>query len=65
MNSTILNLLNKTKINTDIHQEVKKYALGDVIADKYKVIDKLSISTSGESDIYKVKSLENNKNGSC
>lgn len=61
MKSTILNLLNKTKINTDIHQEVKKYALGDVIADKYKVIDKLSVSTSGESDIYKVKSLENNK----
>ena len=61
MNSTILNLLNKTKINTDIHQEVKKYALGEVIADKYEVLDKLSISTSGESDIYKVKSLENNK----
>ena len=61
MNSTILNLLNKTKINTDIQQEVKKYALGEVIAEKYKVIDKLSVSTSGESDIYKVKSLENNK----
>ena len=56
MNFTILNLLNKTKINTNIHQEVKKYALGDVIAGKYEVIDKLSISTSGESDIYKVKS---------
>jgi serine/threonine protein kinase len=60
MEPTILNLLNKTVLKNNDTNDSPKFSLGDVVVDKYKVVDKISVSTTGEADIYKVSSLSDN-----
>jgi hypothetical protein len=61
MNSTILNLLNQTTVNNNQNTDFVRYSVGDVIDNKFKVLDVISFDTSGEADIYKVKTLESNE----
>jgi hypothetical protein len=65
MKNTILNFLNRTVLNSNDNNSLVKFSVGDVINDKYKVIDKLSVSSSGEADLYKVVSLSNNRSSTA
>lgn len=60
MNETILNYIKNTQINDTNSESLFKVSVGDMLCKKYKVTEKLSVSSSGEADIFKVSSIENN-----
>lgn len=54
MNETILNYIKSTQINDSFNESVLKISIRDIVFDKYKITEKLSVSSSVEGDIYKV-----------
>lgn len=59
-NQTILNMFSKMKtlINNQAEDNIPKYTKGNIIDNKYRVLDKLS-GISGEADLYKVTDCSN------